>query len=185
MSEAKASYSQPQKQKARATVLHHAVQSLTETRASSPLASISEFQRLASYCVQFVKQHGNFDLAEEMCALQQHWEDVHTSRVGQRAPSDLKVLFLCGPEPLNDLEELIALGVASENVWAVEGDERAFREAARKLQQANHPIKLHQGSLHEFLSVVPEQFDIVYFDACGPLFGGKPRRPTAPSGRCQ
>jgi hypothetical protein len=178
MNEERETYSQPQKKKARKTVLHHAVQSLTEERATSPLVSVGMFDRLARYCVDFIREHLKLDLSEQMAALQRHWEAVHASRVGNRAPSDLKVLFLCGPEPLNDLEELVALGIAPENVWAVEGDERAFKEAARQLREGGYPIKLHQGSLHEFLAVVPEQFDIVYFDACGPLFGGKPKTST-------
>jgi hypothetical protein len=73
---------------------------------------------------------------------------------------------------------LVALGVAPENVWAVEGNEQAFKRAAKALREAGKPIKLHLGSLHEFLSVVPEQFDIVYFDANSPLFGGKPKTST-------
>lgn len=178
MSEEKESYSQPQKKMARATVLRHAVRSLTAKRSSSPLVTIGKFRRLADYCVQYIGQYGRVDLTEPMALIRSNWERVQASRVGKRAASDLKVLYLCGPEPLNDLEELVALGVAPENVWAVEGDERAFREAARKLHEAEQPIKLHQGSLHEFLSLVPEQFDIVYFDACGPLFGGKPKTST-------
>jgi hypothetical protein len=175
MSLERETYSQPQKKKARETILRHAVRSLTEERASSPLVPLSMFDCLARYCVDFIHKHVRLDLSQPMTALRDHWEMVHASRVGSRAPSDLKVLFLCGPEPLNDLEELVALGVAPENVWAIEGDERAFKEAARQLREGGWPIKLHQGSLHEFLAVVPEQFDIVYFDASGPLFAGEPK----------
>lgn len=178
MSEETETYSQPQKKKARSAVLGHAVESLTRGRVSSPLVTLDKFHRLSDYCVQYINQYGRVDLTEPMAAIRSHWEAVQVSRVGNRSPNDLKVLFLCGPEPLNDLEELIGLGVAPENVWAVEGDEKAFRKAATELREAGRPIKLHQGSLHEFLSVVPEQFDIVYFDACGPLFGGKPKTST-------
>jgi hypothetical protein len=164
MSVERETYSQPQKKKARETVLRHTVRSLTVERASSPLVPVSMFDSLARYCVDFIRDHVRLDLSEPMRALRDHWEMVHASRVGRRAPSDLKVLFLCGPEPFNDLDELVALGVAPENVWAIEGDERAFKEAARQLREEGRPIKLHQGSLHEFLAVVPEQFDIVYFD---------------------
>ena len=178
MSVERETYSQPQKKKARETVLLHAVRSLTEERTSSPLVSVSMFDSLSRYCVNFTREHLRLDLSEPMKTLRDHWERVHASRVGIRAPSDLKVLFLCGPEPLNDLEELVALGVAPENVWAIEGEERAFKKAASRLREGGWSIKLHQGSLHEFLSIIPEQFDIVYFDACGPLFGGKPKTST-------
>jgi hypothetical protein len=178
MSVERETYSQPLKKKARETVLRHAVRSLTEDRASSPLVPVNMFDSLARYCVDFIREQVGRDLSEPMMVLRHHWEMVHASRVGSRIPSDLKVLFLCGPEPLNDLEELVALGVAPENTWAIEGDERAFKDAAKQLREGGWPIKLHQGSLQEFLAVVPEQFDIVYFDACGPLFGGKPKTST-------
>jgi hypothetical protein len=171
----KATYSQPTKVKARQAVLGDAVRALTEERDSSPLVPLETFESLGRYCVDLFQTYLHRDISEPIFLLQQHWEAVHTSRIGQRSPSDLKVLFLCGPEPLNDLMELLSLGVAPENVWAIEADEEAYRKAVRQLCEAGWPIKLHQGSLHEFLAVVPEQFDIVYFDACGPFFGGKPK----------
>lgn len=171
----KATYSQPLKMKARQVVLEGAVRALTEERESSPLVPLTSFNSLARYCVNLFQTYLRRDISEPVSLLQQHWEAVHASRVGERLPSDLKVLFLCGPEPLNDLMELLSLGVAPENVWAIEGDEQAYRKAVKQLREGGWPIKLHQGSLHEFLAVVPEQFDVVYFDACGPLFGGKPK----------
>ncbi|HEY1601484.1 MAG TPA: class I SAM-dependent methyltransferase [Pirellulales bacterium] len=178
MSAKRQTYSQPQKKKVRQIVLRHAVRSLTEERTSSTLVPVGRFDSLARYCVHFAREYLKLDLSEPMAALQQHWAVVYASRVGARDPSNLKVLFLCGPDPLNDLDELFALGIAPENVWAVEADEQAFKAAAKQLHNGGWPIKLHQGSLHEFLAVVPEQFDVVYFDACGPLFGGKPKTST-------
>jgi len=151
------------------------VRALTEERESSPLVPLSRFGSLAQYCLNLFQTYLSRDISEPISLLQQHWEAVHASRVGRRLPIDLKVLFLCGPEPLNDLMEFISLGVAPENVWAIEGDEQAYRRAVRQVREGGWPIKLHQGSLHEFLAVVPEQFDVVYFDACGPFFGGKPK----------
>jgi hypothetical protein len=174
MSEENKTYRQPVKRKIRETVLRHGVESLTRKRESSPLVTIDKFDLLTDYCIrQFAL--AKKDIREPMAIINAQWKAVHASRVGQRAPSDLKVLFLCGPEPLNDLTELTDLGIPAENVWAIEGDRRAHRAAADQLQKAGIPIKLHLGSLHEFLTVVPEQFDIVYFDACGPLFGGTPK----------
>lgn len=171
----KATYSQQLKIKARRLVLEDSVRALTEGRESSPLVPLDKFASLARYCVDHFREYLHQDISEPIAIIQRHWETVHVSRIGDRLPGDLKVLFLCGPEPLNDLLELVSLGVAPENVWAVEGDERAYQKAAKQLRENGWPIKLHHGSLHEFLAVVPEQFDIVYFDACGPLFGGKPK----------
>jgi hypothetical protein len=112
-------YSQPQKKKAREIVLRHAVRSLTDERANSPLASVSMFDSLTQYCVDLIREHLKVDLS----GIGDHWKMIHASRVGTRAASDLKVLFLCGPEPVNDLEELLVLGVALQNLWAIEGNE--------------------------------------------------------------
>jgi hypothetical protein len=175
MSEDMGAYGEPQKRQARAAVLQHAVGSLTDGRASSPLVTVKTFNRLLQYCTQHIHEFAKRDLSEPLAEVQDHWNQLHASRVGRRRPRDLKVLFLCGPEPLNDLQELGALGIPPENVWAVEGEQEAFRSAARQLREARLPIKLHFGSLHEFFKIVPEQFDIVYFDACGPLLGGRPK----------
>lgn len=88
------------------------MRALTEERQSSPLVPLERFVSLARYCVDLFQTHLHLDISEPISLLQQHWESVHASRVGERLPSDLKVLFLSGPEPLNDLMELLSLGVA-------------------------------------------------------------------------
>lgn len=170
-----ASYNEPLKQQARTDVLEHAVTALTTDRTTSPLVTGREFDRLLKYCVEFIRKHTRRDLSEAMTPLRSAWHAMHTSRVGKRAAGDLKVLFLSGPEPLNDFEALAELGVNPHNVWAVESDKKTFQSAVTQLRKVGAPLKLHWGKLHEFFAVVPEQFDIVYFDACGPLFGGEPR----------
>lgn len=158
MSEENNTYRQPVKRKVRETVLRHAVESLTRKRESSPLVTIDRFDLLTDYCIrQFALAKKN--IREPMAIIDAQWKAVHASRVG------------CGPEPLNDLTELTDLGLPAENVWAIEGDRKTHRAAADQLQKAGIPIKLHLGSLHEFLTVVPEQFDICIsgFDRRRPL----------------
>lgn len=169
------SYNEPSKRQARADVLRHAVVALTADRATSPLVTGQEFDRLLDYCVDFIRKHARQDLSEAVVPLRENWHATHTSRVGRRNPADLKVLFLSGPEPLNDFGALAGLGVDPHNVWAVESDKDTFQSAKMQMRQVGAPLKLHWGKLEEFFAIVPEQFDIVYFDACGPLFGGKPR----------
>jgi hypothetical protein len=53
-----------------------------------------------------------------MAIINAQWKTVHASRVVQRASSELKVLFLSGPAPLNDLTELMDLGIPAEIVAA-------------------------------------------------------------------
>lgn len=172
------SYKQPAKQHARSAVLEHAIDSLTTNRDSSPLATATDFDSMLDYCLNFIRQCGGPDLRDPFNAVRDEWHEMHRTRVGHRSPQELKVLILSGPEPLNDFELLASLGISPHNVWAVEGDRRTYEKAADQLRSIGLPVKLHHGSLGEFFSVVPEQFDIVYFDACGPLFGGKPRTNT-------
>ncbi len=65
-------------------------------------------------------------------------------------------------------------GVPFTNIWAVERDTDTFKKAIGMLGREGTLLKVYNGDLHQFFSIVPEQFDIVYFDACGQLFGGKP-----------
>ena len=175
MSDDSETYTQWEKQKTRSKVLGHAVKSLTSKRKSSALVTIDRFDLLLQYCTKQFRKFLREDLREPLAEVQKSWNSSQASRIGKRDASELRVLFLCGPEPLNDLKELMDLGISRQNVWAIESNHRAYQAAAAQLREVGLPIKLHQGSLSEFLEVVPEQFDIVYFDACGPLFGGKPK----------
>lgn len=46
----------------------------------------------------------------------------NAAAVGCRGPGELTVVYLAVPEPANDLEILIVLGVQPENIWAFELD---------------------------------------------------------------
>ena len=72
------------------------------------------------------------------------------SRVGSKEPGDLKVLYLSGPEPLNNLSVLMKFGINPHNVWAIESDKRTFDVALKPLQESGIPLKLHLGTLSKF-----------------------------------
>lgn len=130
MDEEANSYRQPVKRKVRETVLRHAVETLTGQRESSPLVTIDKFDRLTEYWIrQFAL--AKKDLREPMAMINAQWKAVHASRVGQRAPSDLKVLFLCGPEPLNDLTERALLRGRRVAPGAARGDPAVQGEGRR------------------------------------------------------
>jgi hypothetical protein len=109
-----------------------------------------------------------------MVPMIQNWLDFRASKVSRKKAGDLRVLILCGPNPVNDTLALVKLGISPYNIWAIENDPKSFASAAEKFKQVDYRCKIHKGSLHEFFSVVPQQFDIVYFDACAPLLEGKP-----------
>ena len=57
----------------------------------------------------------------------------------------------------------------------MESDKEVFKQAVESLFVSGYGIKIYRGSLQQFFEIVPQQFDIVYFDACGPLPSPKPR----------
>lgn len=178
MSADREEYKEPVKNKVRGQVLKHAVCALTEQRTSSPLVSEEYFSHTLDYACRFIKRHGQFDLTEIIQPFVEYWLALHESRVSTRRPTDLHALILCGPNPLNDFTALMELGIPPFNIWGIEGDRKCFEKAASQLKERNLPFRLHCGSLQEFFAIVPQQFDLVYFDACGPLLGGDP--PTLP-----
>lgn len=174
-----ARYSEPVKQQARIRVLSHAVRSLTTHRSSSPVVTADFFQRMLKWSCQLIDEHFQVGMQAMLDPLIQDWLAVHRARVGTKKAGELNVLILCGPNPENDIKVLMDLGVSSFNVWAVEGERSIYEQAMSRLKDLKLPLKVYCGSLKEFFSVVPQQFDIVYFDACGPLLGGK-KSPTLP-----
>jgi len=128
-------------------------------------------QKMLDYCQKFILKHAKTDIRGELAVDADNWRNPQKGRVGIRSPVELNVLILSGPNPINDLTLLRDLGVPPENIWAIEGDKEVFQHAVKNLLDAQLPIKLHHGSLQEFLELVPQQFDLVYFDSCSPACG--------------
>ena len=127
-----------------------------------------------NYAIKVLEKMGRTDLRVPVHQELGRWLEWQASRIQKRKPSELRVIYLCGPEPLNDLRVLLDLGVNPHNVWGVESDEAAFRAARKELANAELPVKLHKGTLTEFFERVHETFDIAYLDTTGPILGGRP-----------
>lgn len=169
-------YNQPEKKKARWLALCHAVESLTTYRESSPVVTLDHFRLGMKYVCDSLEKTNCFPMPHEQVKEKaKAFEELHASRVGKKQAGELQVLFLCGPEPMNDLEVMLELGIKPENVWAVESDKDAFKQAVESLFTSGYGIKIYRGSLQQFFEIVPQQFDIVYFDACGTLPSPKAR----------
>ena len=169
-----ADYSQPSKQAARERVLIHAVESLTTHRITSPLIPAEDFKRTLGQACKFLEKHCALAASQEVWPWEEAFLRQHSSAVGTRSPADLSVLFLAGDDPTLDIMQLEQLGVSPQNMWAVERDGKTFSEAIERIRETGYPVKAYRGNLHEFFEVAPQQFDIVYFDSCSPLFGGDP-----------
>jgi len=98
------------------------------------------------------------------------WIIFHGSCVKTKTPRDLRVCYLAGDNPMNDLEVLLDNGILAQNIWAIEKDPAMVQSV---VETVNHPglkkLKLFEGDLIDFLKDVEGQFDIIYYDACSTL----------------
>ncbi|NLH74842.1 MAG: hypothetical protein GX456_17470 [Verrucomicrobia bacterium] len=168
-------FNQPEKKQARWLALCHAVESLTTYRHTSPVVTLDHFKRGMKYVCDMLEKHTSFPCPhEQVKEKSEAFAELHRTRVGKRKANELQVLFLSGPEPMNDLEVMFELGITPENIWAVEADKEIFDQAVESLFVSGYGIKIYRGGLKQFFEIVPQQFDIIYFDACGPLPSSKP-----------
>ena len=164
-------YDQESKKESRAKVIEHAVRCLTTERSTSVCVKRDHVARVWKQLHESGKAY-NFTEEERNEIEEQigYWEHFHDSQVQKREPSDLRVCYLCGNNPINDLEVLRMNGVTCQNVWAIEKDSKNFEKARNAIKNSNvRNVKLLKGDILKYLKDLPGQFDIIYLDACGPL----------------
>jgi hypothetical protein len=164
------SYQEEEKIIARSCVLEEAVRCLTNDRDKSTLASRDYVRRVH----QFIRINGTPSDQEMISFLSEEtierWENFYDSITQQRKPENLKVAYLAGPNPENDLQALMSFGVLPENVWAFETDSSTYEDAVWSTLNSQFPfLKLIKGNIGQFFAASPQKFDIIYLDFCGPL----------------
>ena len=75
--------------------------------------------------------------------------------------SQLKVAYLCGPEPENDLDHLVSLGFRIENIYAFESDNEVFETAIKAIKVKYHNLKIFNGKIDDFIKSTFVKFDVV------------------------
>ncbi|MFL9676111.1 hypothetical protein ACXUPC_10765 [Pseudomonas marginalis] len=166
-----AGYKQASKQIARSKALTHAVELLTTRREDCAIVPRDYIDKVVAK-MSDPSQHPDYTSAAKVCKTEdiESWKNFRKSVVGSRTPSELTVAYLSGPEPTNDLEVLIELGVRPENIWAFEIDKDAFTSAVVDIERTKlRGVKLMNVSIEDYFLSTPRRFDIIYFDACGPL----------------
>ncbi|MEK8019537.1 MAG: hypothetical protein VSS75_021905 [Candidatus Parabeggiatoa sp.] len=163
-------YSQPQKNEVRTKSLTHAVEILTLKRELSPVVPKGYVRGVRDFLIQRNESDDKLVASkcpDELCTL---WESLWESKNGQKTPESLLVAYLAGPEPLNDFNELVRLGVHPYNIFACESDNKTFNEALTNIKGSYFPLlKIIPTKIDTYLESVPCQFDIIYIDACGPI----------------
>lgn len=169
--EAPASYKQPTKHAARKAAISHAVNILTKRREDCTIAPADYISQVLRK-FKSPKSHPDYHLAASQCKPEdiESWKDFRSSAIGKKEPKELTVAYLAGPEPTNDIEILLELGVRAENIWAFELNPGVFESALLDLKKANlRGIKLINIGIEDYFISSPRRFDIIYFDACAPL----------------
>lgn len=162
-------YIEKEKKQARKSVLLAAITSLTQERYNATLCKRNHVRRVKEKLIS----KGGYD---EVSAKKlqdktiEKWENFYTSIVQTKKAENLRVAYLSGPNPENDLREMTALGILPENIWAFESDIKTYNEAVVSALSSEFPyIKIIKSGIGEFLSISPQKFDIIYLDFCGPL----------------
>lgn len=164
-----AEYSEPVKLLARELVISSAIEALTINRSQSTLCRRSYVREVRDTLVE----RGGYDADAAERLLDEtvdRWEAFYDSIAQTRDGKSLKVAYLCGPNPENDLRVFCAAGILPENIWAFESDANLHDQAVEAALSSEFPfIKVIKGGIDIFLEASPMRFDIIYLDFCGPL----------------
>ena len=108
------------------------------------------------------------------------WEAFHGSQVQTKEADELTVCYLCGENPINDLEVFVDCGVLCQNIWGIERSSKKMEEAKNVIENSQvrkyDKVKLFKGDICTFFKDKETrelQFDIIYLDACGALPAAK------------
>lgn len=168
-------YNNPIKNKVREKILRSAVHNLTKRHYSSKIIQHEELKITCDHFIDLIEhgQKGYIDKGEVLSLLNE-WLVFDTAVDRQKLSAELKVLYLCGPDPTNDLEVLLDQGVNINNIWAVVSGEDSIAAHKAINEHPDRFLKIHEGSLHDFFQHNNEKFDLIYFDACSAFMQGKP-----------
>jgi hypothetical protein len=158
-------YKQEVKERSRLEIWTRAVKSLTENRDSCRILNSNYIRRLWDY---------SFDEVLKLTVPDEQfidsWTDFANSKYSSKMAKDLKVAYFCGPEPENDLDIMVSLGIRVENVWAIESDKKTYAAALASAKQRYPTLKIFQGTIAVLMEFTPDRFDIIYLDFTGSLF---------------
>jgi hypothetical protein len=173
-------YNQEIKKQSRERLIKHAIAALTTDRHNSFLVTKDHFEKITDHFNSMMHRaigpeyfdfHNKYNW--QFFGGKESWYRFYDSLCARKTAAELKVLYLSGPEPLNDIDVLCNHGIGLENIWAIESEKEDYQSALEALIAARIHIKIHRGKLDEFFELVSHEFDIVYYDACSPIFSPK------------
>ena len=162
-------YDQPEKRMIRHNIIFSAVKSLTQERESSTCVSRDYVRKIYDSFVNTKDDSSNKTEAKLIDkSYIVSWENLHDTYTSAKTVKDLTVCYLCGPEPNNDFQELIDLGILPQNIWAFESNNATYNQALACYEHGEYPQpRIIKQNIDTFFKETPKKFDIVYIDACG------------------
>lgn len=165
-----ATYKQETKNIVRHTIIRKAIEMLTTFRSQSCCVRRSYVRDLYDYFCNLSESHEQVEAKKIDLSYIQEWEIIHSNNLGVKRPEELSVCYLAGPEPENDFNEFISMGIKPQNIWAFECEKNTYSQALTSIDSTNFmQPKLIKTSIERFFEASPKTFDIVYIDACASL----------------
>ena len=161
-------YNQDCKKRVRKEALTYAIRILTTKRFSSTIAAPTQLRTIANAVErEFIETNVMLGLKDETI---KRWEKFYKATVGTKKRSEIRIAYLCGPEPENDLDIMLKNGVLPENIWAFENDNNCFECAKSKIISSKNPyLKIVKRDIKSFFQTSHIVFDIIYLDFCSTL----------------
>ncbi|SMX39394.1 hypothetical protein [Octadecabacter ascidiaceicola] len=163
-------YNEKSKETARKFAINSAVDCLTKNRRTATLCRRSYVREVRDYLATSENGYDALEAKKLQNTTIDRWEAFYDSVSQSKEPKNLKVAYLCGPNPENDLRVLTAAGILPENIWAFETDTTTYGQAIAAALASEFPfVKIIHGGIDVFLEASPQKFDIIYLDFCGSL----------------
>lgn len=163
-------YKQETKQIVRHRIIRTAVEMLTVNRSHACCVRNSYVRDLYDYFSHLDESHEQEEALKINVDYIREWERMHSILTGSKMPSELTVCYLSGPEPENDFNEFVSMGVLPQNIWAFESERSTYLQALQAVDGSTYmQPKIIKTSIERFFENTPKKFDIVYIDACASL----------------
>ncbi|MDL9988812.1 hypothetical protein [Providencia rettgeri] len=159
-------YKQEVKEKSRQEIWTKAVNKLTTERNKQKILKPEYIKLLWNYSFNDILK----DLYFPNNKIIDSWIDFSNCTYPPKTPEQLKIAYFCGPEPENDLQVLINLGIKIENVWAIESDAKMYSIAINNIKKIYPTLKIFNGDISDLVKAISFKFDIIYLDFTAPLF---------------
>lgn len=164
------SYKQEIKESSREVIWNFTIDTLSRNREQTPILNNEYIIKLWNYVFNEVLIPNRLiNNVDNECLNNWLSYSEQINNINKK-PEELKIAYLCGPEPENDLSHMLKLGIRIENIYAFESDRGLFDEAVKSIKNNYPTLKIYNGKIDSFIKSSFVKFDIIYLDFTTPLF---------------